>query len=137
VRAKKVTDGLSHTLVVGECSARALSATHGESRIDGAFPNGWITGTTATGTPPTYHSGIAPPSWNITTMRYPINLRNYDLPGIDDNRGANNPLASEHPGGAHVLLADGAVQFRVNSTSVQVLKQLSTRDDGGTTDASE
>lgn len=137
VRAKQVTDGLSHTLVVGECSARALSVLSGESRIDGAFPNGWITGTTANGTPPKYHSGIAPPSWNITTTRYPINLRTYDMPGIDDNRGANNPLASEHPGGANLLWADGSVQYMAEAVSVVVLKQLSTRDDGTTVAAHE
>lgn len=137
VRTEQVLDGLSHTLVVGECSAEAFGAGGYLYRLDGGFPNGWVTGTTAPGTPPKYCVGQCPPSWNITTLRYGPNMRDYDQPGIDDNRGANNPLVSEHPGGVSGLLADGAVRFFVDEMNVRLLKQLGTRDDGSSVDMHE
>ena len=62
-------------------------------------------------------------------MRYAPNVREYELPGIEDNRGANNPLTSAHSGGVNVLLADGAVQFLAEEIDIVGLKKLSTRDD--------
>ena len=131
VRLAEISDGLSNTLIVGECSDYAFGALGNTFRIDGGFPNGWITGTTAIGTPPNYHwSSFAPPSWNVTTIRYPINTRNYNQPGIDDDRGANNPLVSAHPGGVYGLFGDGSVRFLADETDLLALKQLATRDDG-------
>lgn len=136
IRLREVTDGQSKTLVVGESSGTLTSQSQSEHRIDGAFPMGWITGTRAQGTPPNYQYRLAtgatvrPASWNITTIRYPPNVTDYDLPGIDDDRGANNPLASAHPGGVHVLHLDGAVTMLHDDLELLVLKQLSTRDDG-------
>jgi hypothetical protein len=135
VSLKEVTDGLSKTLVVGESSTTVFTKSGTAHRIDGAFPMGWITGTSAVGTPPDYRFGIAgksisPSSWNITTIRYPPNVTDYDLPGIHDDRGANNPLASPHPGGVHVLQLDGAVTMVRDDIELSILQQLSTRDDG-------
>ncbi len=81
VHLKQVFDGLSKTLMVGECSDMAVDSTGILRRIDGGFPNGWITGTTATGTPPNYNSGFAPPSWNVTTVKYPPNMPTTLNPG--------------------------------------------------------
>src|SRR5262245_23366272 len=44
--------------------------------------------------------------------------------------GSNFPISSQHPGGANVLFADGTVRFMVNSTDINVLGRLATRDDG-------
>jgi prepilin-type N-terminal cleavage/methylation domain-containing protein len=127
---RRVTDGLSKTLLVGEASHPVRTPAGVVTRIDGGYPQGWLTGTTATGTPPTYNSGIAPPSWNITTIRYTPNTRTYPLAGVFHNRGANNPLLSAHPGGAHGLLADGSVLLLEDHIDRDVLKRMATRDDG-------
>lgn len=130
VRLGQILDGASHTLVVSEASDFALGLNGRTYRIDGANPNGWITGTTALGTPPDYNPGFAPPSWNIVTVEYAPNTRQYDLPGIDDNRGANNPLISAHPSGVLGLFVDGSIQFLHESIDSTSLKQRATRDDG-------
>ena len=127
---KTAVDGLSKTLLVGECSDMAIDSTGILRRVDGGFPNGWITGTTATGTPPNYNSGFAPPSWNVTTIKYPPNMRDYTQPGINQDRGANNPLLSQHPDGVLGVFGDGSVQFLVDETDVFLLQSLATRDDG-------
>ena len=136
VRLKEVTDGQSKTVAVGESANVVFTKSGTPHRIDGAFPMGWITGTSAIGTPPDYRVGTAkallPSSWNITTVRYPPNVTDYGLPGIHDDRGANNPLTSRHPGGVHVLHLDGAVTMVHDEIELPVLQQLSTRDDGAT-----
>jgi prepilin-type N-terminal cleavage/methylation domain-containing protein len=128
---RSVLDGLSKTLLVGECSDMAIDSTGVFRRVDGGFPNGWITGTTAMGTPPNYNSGFAPPSWNLTTIKYPPNMRDYTQPGINQDRGANNPLLSQHLGGVQLLLADGSVQFASDEIDIYLLQSMATRDDGG------
>lgn len=131
VELADVRDGLSNALAVGECSERMSDVQGRRYRVDGGFPNGWLAGTTAAGTPPEYNPSFSPPSWNLTTLRYPPNMRDYDKPGIDDNRGANNPLLSSHPGGVQGLLLDGSVRFIEDGIDLLALKRLATRDDGG------
>ena len=129
VRMREVTDGLSNTLAVGECSDLAVDSRTGVShRIDGGFPQSWLTGTSAVGTPPTYQAVNPPPAWNITTIRYPPNMTDYSQPGIEDNRGANNPLVAAHRGGVNGLNLDGSVHFLCDEIDLSTLKQLATRD---------
>ena len=130
IRAKQVTDGLSSTLLVGETSDFAVTVQGKTRRVDGGFPLGWIAGTWAFGTPPNYALSPAPPSWNITTVEYTPNMRTYEQPGIDDNRGANNPLLSAHPGGVNCVFADGSVHLLSDEIDVWILKKLASRDDG-------
>ena len=136
VRLDEVTDGQSKTIVIGESSGTLHSRDEGDHRIDGAFPMGWLAGTTALGTPPDYRYQVfkgpvsRPPSWNITTIRYPPNVTDYNHPGIFDDHGANNPLASAHPGGVYVLYLDGAVAMLHDDIELRTFKQLATRDDG-------
>lgn len=42
----------------------------------------------------------------------------------------NIPLNSAHPGGVNVLLGDGSVRFTSDSTSMLILAEICTRDDG-------
>jgi prepilin-type N-terminal cleavage/methylation domain-containing protein len=129
VSQRQIADGTSKTMVVGETSDLIFDKKGRQRRIDGGFPNGWISGTYAAGTPPAYDESRFAPSWNIATIRYPLNTRDYELPGIDDNRGANNPLVSAHPGGICVANADGSVRFLSDGLDVRELKMLATRDD--------
>ena len=39
-------------------------------------------------------------------------------------------MSSNHPGGANALFADGSVRFLVDSTPLEVLGRMATRDDG-------
>jgi prepilin-type N-terminal cleavage/methylation domain-containing protein/prepilin-type processing-associated H-X9-DG protein len=130
VRLKQILDGLSSTLAVAECSDFAIDKKGNLKRIDGSLPVGWLTGTAARGVPPDYTQTFAPPSYNITTVRYPPNLRNFDRPGISRDHGANDPLVSPHPDGVNGVMADGAVRFLSESMDVYLLKSLATRDDG-------
>ena len=40
------------------------------------------------------------------------------------------PLKSYHTGGAHILLADGAVRFLSDNANEAICRRLATRDDG-------
>lgn len=127
---RHVTDGLSNTLAVGECSESVMDSKGIVRRIDGGAPMGWITGTMASGTPPEYQQPMATPCWNLTTIRYAPNMRDYDRAGINQGRGANNPLVSAHPGGVCGLVLDGSVRFLTDDMELRLLKRLATRDDG-------
>lgn len=130
VRPRMVTDGLSHTMTVGECSEPMIDPQGKKVRVDGAYPFSWISGTSAVGTPPNYHPAFSPPNWNITTIRYAPNMREYGAPGVYNSRGANNPLLSAHSGGVQIAIADGSVQFLADEIDLRILKCLATRDDG-------
>jgi hypothetical protein len=130
VRRREITDGNSHTLIVGEASDYALDKRGLTFRVDGGFPMGWLTGTLGAGTPPNFNSGM-PSAFNITTIQYPIGTRDYTLPGIATGLGANNPLLSAHPGGALGLFADSHVELLSENTEVLTLKRMATRDDEG------
>ena len=67
--------------------------------------------------------------FNVTSIRYPVGTKNYELPGVNDNKGVNNPLISAHPGGTQIALTDGSVRFLSNTTNLQTLKSLADRDD--------
>jgi hypothetical protein len=58
-----------------------------------------------------------------------VNERRYELPGINQNRGANNPLISAHPGSVGALFAAGSVHYLADDLQVRLLKSLATRDD--------
>ncbi len=132
IRFKQITDGLSRTLAVGECSDYAIDSLNRQRRIDGSHPVGWITGTVAPGTPPNYTNSFpaTESSFNITTVRYGPNMKDYDQPGVRDvARGPNNPLISPHPGGVNMLMVGGAVDFVEDEIDLVLLKEMATRDD--------
>jgi prepilin-type N-terminal cleavage/methylation domain-containing protein len=129
VRQSALLDGASQIMAVGEASAFAIDSAGNERSVDASFPNSWMTGTTATGTPPNYNLVFSPPCWSLTTIRYPPNTRNYNLAGVTSNHGPNNPLLSAHAGGVHSVIADGSVRFLSANVNLQILKRLATRDD--------
>lgn len=128
-----ISDGMSNTLLVGEISNYAYDSRGRNRRVDGGYDFGWLAGSAATGTPPQYNSEkpmFPPPSYNITTIRYPIGEQNFDLPGVNRSHGPNSPLLSAHSAGASVVFADGSARLLSTDTDVLTLKRLATRDDG-------
>jgi len=135
IRFEQITDGLSKTLVVAECSDYAMNSNPaGQIRVDAGVDIGWLGGTYEQGTPPNYGTKNTTSSprqpWNITTIRYAPNMRDYLKPGVRRNGGANNPLLSAHPGGVGGVMMDGSVHMLSDGIDVWLLKQLATRDDG-------
>ncbi len=136
VRLRDISDGTTNVVCVGEASAYAEDSSGTKKRVDGSFPNSWITGTNAVGTLPNYFHEIgtfipSPPSYNLTTIRYSPNAP-YDQPGIREDHGPNNPMTSAHSGGVQVLLADGSVRFIGENVDLFTLKMLAARHDGQT-----
>jgi prepilin-type processing-associated H-X9-DG protein len=69
--------------------------------------------------------------FNCTTVAYQINQRG--LPnsgGTGHNTGNNIPLASAHPGGCIMALADGSARFVSQTTPLLVLQQMASGSDG-------
>jgi prepilin-type N-terminal cleavage/methylation domain-containing protein len=128
VRINEITDGLSHTVMVGEQSDFAYTDGGQAMQIGAGFVKGWLAGTVALGVPPEYADWLAP-SYNLTTLRYHLNERRYNLPGIHNDIGANNPLISGHPSIVNILNCDGSVRAMDESAEIVVLKSLATRDD--------
>jgi prepilin-type processing-associated H-X9-DG protein len=130
VGQRQIPDGLAKTMIVGEQSDFAYTQNGQPVQIAGSFMMGWLTGTRALGIPPNYGSWLQP-SYNLATLRYPLNEHRFDLPGIYEDIGANNPLLSAHTGIVNALYCDGSVHSLEDSLDILVLKSLATRDDGG------
>jgi prepilin-type N-terminal cleavage/methylation domain-containing protein/prepilin-type processing-associated H-X9-DG protein len=136
IHVRQVCDGLSNTLLVGEQSNYCYTDDGQPKRTAAAFVNGWLTGTRALGVPPNYGDWLSP-SYNLATVRYSLNEHRYNMPGIYENIGANNPLLSAHLGIVNLLYADGSVRATTDSMDVQVLKSAATRDEGSIAVAQE
>jgi prepilin-type processing-associated H-X9-DG protein len=128
IHVRQITDGLSCTMLVAEQSDYCYTDDGQAKRTAAAFVNGWLTGTRALGVPPNYGDWLSP-SYNLATVRYRLNERRYNLPGIYENIGANNPLLSAHVGALNVLYGDGSVRSMAESLDVRVLKSAATRDE--------
>jgi prepilin-type N-terminal cleavage/methylation domain-containing protein/prepilin-type processing-associated H-X9-DG protein len=122
----EITDGTSNTIMVGEQSDWMQLAPHtpddracyaGDCRSD--MWSGFSMGP----------CGDARP-FNITCIYHPINMKTYGGMGVTGVFPPNTPIQSVHPGGAHVLLADGSVQFLSESLNIDVLYNLGRRNDG-------
>jgi hypothetical protein len=128
-----ITDGTSNALMMGEGSTYAfidpINKT-GRKRIDPSYPHGWTMGTSNGSVLNSASGSTVERPFNLATIRYPINTRAFNLPGVHDNKGPNNPLVSEHPGGIMGGLADGSVRYFSETTDLITLKRLAVRDDG-------
>ena len=123
IRIGQITDGTSNTLAAGEQSGFCLTAAGAKADCRSDFGHGFPMG------PSTYSFNQR--DWNITTVRYGINVRAYNLTGIGDTYyGNNRPIQSAHPGGANVLFADGSVRMLTENTPLKVLMDMCNRDDG-------
>lgn len=129
VKIRDITDGPSNVIIIGETSDWLFDANGNRQDIRGGSPHGWLMGTDGGGRI-TGWNGPASRRFNLTSVRYPPNTRDYALPGIGRNHSPNNPLVSAHPGGVHALYCDGRVEFVSETIDLVTLKGLATRDDG-------
>jgi prepilin-type N-terminal cleavage/methylation domain-containing protein len=151
VSARHVTDGLSHTAAVAErriAHGRRLSdlaqspeSTHsfcaGTTGVSRSLAD-WVSYCGHVSLPDAVYSLPIGRAWasgwaavgNTYMHVNPINARSCHLYGGEDN-GMNLVTASSaHPGGAMVLMGDGAVVFRSESIDDQVWWSMGSRDGG-------
>ncbi|MEX1231193.1 MAG: DUF1559 domain-containing protein [Planctomycetaceae bacterium] len=124
---KDITDGTSNTMVVGEFSG--LANGQPLSRVRTAGPDvtyGWFNNAAWFGF---YDNGgastYAVQLGNYKTVTYPPNVTYFLGPGASNaSHTFNQSLRSNHEGGVHVLLGDGAVRFISENIALQTLYNL-------------
>jgi prepilin-type N-terminal cleavage/methylation domain-containing protein/prepilin-type processing-associated H-X9-DG protein len=118
VAVRQITDGLSKTMLLCEVSGRGVNAAAaGGPASTSDNPRGaWSAGLNCI--------AIGPESMTRPLVNPPANDSStggwYDDP--------NASLFSDHPGGAHVAMCDGAVRFIAESVATSVLTGLASRD---------
>jgi prepilin-type processing-associated H-X9-DG protein len=138
-----VLDGTTNTLALGEQSNFLKDNTGKKQAWRASQTWGWYLGVKAIGIPPNFDNlGSDNRQPNMTTIRYQINYTPpggwaNDVSGIGVGLtgncvGANVPMNAPHLGGVNVSLCDGSVRFLSNNTSLAILAELATRDDGVT-----
>lgn len=127
IRIKEITDGTSNTLLVGEQSDYCIESNGANQDCRSDWGHGFTMGAGAAGEESTW-------SFNYTAVRYAIGDLRWNQSGVQDLVGANRPIQSIHPGGAQVVLCDGAVRMLYVDLALQTLKNLANRDDGKVTD---
>ena len=132
---KNCTDGTSSTIMVGEQSGQVNGVEISANRHGGWM--GWynLMESDITVSTMTLASGAStvPYAGGITTVRRQPNW--YWQSGAtnpDAYTGSNNTLLNSfHPGGIHVMLADGSVRFFAETVSLETLQRLCCKEDGG------
>ena len=121
---RDVTDGTSNTMVVGEQSGNA------DYDIRSNYMSGWSNGLNS-------HQKLSLPPSSSTVMHIGcVVVKGAPNPKslASDQNGPYDPavpLTSFHAGGAHILVADGAVRFLGDNTNADICRLLAVRDDGG------
>jgi prepilin-type processing-associated H-X9-DG protein len=118
VKAGEVTDGTSHTLLVGEITGRGAGCNSGQFYI----------------------------SWNVMSTENGINFPLRFGRDPDDPKkclratpwtGGMFGFGSYHPGGCHFVYADGSVHFLTDTIAQNVLEAMTTRAGNETFEAEE
>jgi len=137
-RFGEVTDGTSNTMMLGEQS-NWVANQKGTFRTAFETSGPWMgiknsripagNGTwSVTGTHDTNGTNTDMRSYAMTTVRDAPNPK-----GTANYMNAvmcNTPLASAHPSGVNVVLADGSVRFITDAINITTYKSLADRDDG-------
>lgn len=135
VRIAEFTDGLSNTILIAEQSKRSRDNKNRTSNpLTGAWqgiknsriPNGDGTWST-TGVHDHNVSLQDCRCNNMTTIRESPNPQTTSL--WQEAGHCNTPVASEHVGGAHMLLGDGAVRFATDTIELSIFQNLADKDD--------
>jgi prepilin-type N-terminal cleavage/methylation domain-containing protein len=123
VKAASVSDGLSHTLLIGEQSDYCRLADGTKADCRSSCLHGFTMALSS------FFPGD-PRVFNLTTVRYPVS-KDASLANSGGNCGGNSPLQGAHPAGPNAVFGDGSVRLLAENTSIQVLKAMADRDDGG------
>ena len=123
VRLDQVTDGLSHTIFVGERDGELAS------------PLGWMSGTRAT-----LCNGVlwmnqnkpteTPRYQTHATSRYDVRSIQYELAEVASGKEFVGGFSSNHGTGHNVVLGDGSVRFLSHTITASTLRNLTHRSDG-------
>lgn len=105
IHAKNVTDGLSHTTWLTECTGRGADEKKG--RVD-AIHGAWASGNNVTHIDSGINDAELPQAWH------------------------NERIRSDHPGGALFAMCDGSVHFLNDDTGKKLIRALCSRDGGET-----
>ena len=118
VSMKDVTDGTSHTFLVGE-----ISWNCGPQRI-------WSVGGASRSNLDTY-------VYTAKNVFWPLNTAFRAVTGAPASGYNNNDLSfgSNHPGGCHFAMCDGSVQFIREDITIDLLRAFASRKSGETIDA--
>jgi prepilin-type N-terminal cleavage/methylation domain-containing protein len=101
ITSAKITDGLSYTICITECTGRGVSMKDG---VIDALHGAWASGV------------------NVTHIDEGVNDKKPPKAWYDER------IYAEHPGGAHVLVCDGSVQFLNEDVEKSLIRSLCTRD---------
>jgi type II secretory pathway pseudopilin PulG len=136
-RIVEITDGTSNTIMVAEQSDwgsdPGVYPGHVIPQLDIRMPR--RAGLWAGAIHSFPNTEANPACWvesgSLITVRHPINRKaRIDFRDGIARYGWNTPIQSSHTGGAHVLRCDGGVTFLSDSTSWELLRWLSIRNDG-------
>lgn len=130
IKIGECTDGTSNTMILGESSDWTIDVNGAKQNPAGSWQHGFAMGTGTTAVRTSVVTTSTERFFNITSVRYPIGSRNYELAGVGTNHGSNNPMLSAHTGGIQAGFTDGSVRFLSNSTELATLKYMCDRDDG-------
>jgi prepilin-type N-terminal cleavage/methylation domain-containing protein/prepilin-type processing-associated H-X9-DG protein len=103
IRVEQVTDGLSNTVCVVECTGRGIEFDAEDSKIK-SLNGAWASGS------------------NVSHINKGVN----QVPPPD--AWYNEAIFSDHPGGAHFLMCDGSVHFVPDDIEKSLVMSLCSRD---------
>jgi prepilin-type N-terminal cleavage/methylation domain-containing protein len=134
-----ITDGTSNTMAISEHGDYLISDDGVKRDWRGSLPHGWQMGNCNTASQPPANVGR---NFNCTTIRWRVNDKDRQglgwpmttgegdcTLGVCYNMGSNIPLNSAHPGGVVVGLCDGSTRFLSETTVMETVAKLATRDD--------
>jgi prepilin-type N-terminal cleavage/methylation domain-containing protein/prepilin-type processing-associated H-X9-DG protein len=129
VAPAQITDGLSNTIIVGEYSGATAGQAYTSLGSLGDNDGTWGLGA---------GDAVGCNGWAVRVVSHPPNAEVYwksasccaECADPSVKRGKEAALKSSHPGGIHVVMADGSVAFLGNGINVEVYKDLADREDG-------
>ncbi|MEM9352485.1 MAG: DUF1559 domain-containing protein [Planctomycetota bacterium] len=121
IALRRVTDGLSNTLLLGEQSDWCRDAAGNPVQCESGCLHGFLMGP---------RIANFQRAFNLTSVAHPVNEKSLGARGANGNCGPNRAIQSPHPGGAQGAFGDGSVRWLDEGTELGVMKAWADRDDG-------